>query len=525
MKPRARDVAGLELRGTPGALNAITDVTGVRVGHTTLIEGDGPPSWDVAQVRTGVTVMSRTTAGSGKRLFAGCPLNGNGELTGLEWVRESGTLTSPIALTNTHSVGVVRDALVAAQVHERDPRDLFWSTPVVGETWDGILNDVNGQHVTAEHLRAALESASADAVEEGSVGGGTGMICHGFKGASAPPRGSSRPGRAGTSSASSCRRNTPPQPARRRRCVRVGEALSARSSAACHAGRGCGSIIIVVATEAPSPDPARPARATADARHRAPRRGREHFSGISSSPSDGIAAFPAATTGARAAHGRRVHARERVHTDSSTRWRTPRGGGAERLARGRVDDGARPITANALEVDTLERVLGHVHDRTGFGSASLRGRFAAWSRSASAPRSSATTGSGSGTPGALPRAVGDDRCRREATQKVRVGSWSRTALAAPRRHRLGGGDGGRAPPGVRTSASARAERACAPRYATARLATLEAYCTLSANCFATVYGDRRTTRASPGRASAGFHRDERPCSKSLGSPDESPTAS
>ena len=183
-RPRARDVAGLRLRGEPGPDNAITDVPGVRVGHTTLIEGDGPLVVGRGPVRTGVTVVCPHEGRIWEEpLFAGCHrLNGNGELTGLEWVRESGTLTSPIAITNTHSVGVVRDALVAAQIRERDAQDLFWSTPVVGETWDGILNDVNGQHVTAEHVEAALAASSAGPVEEGAVGGGTGMICHGFKG-------------------------------------------------------------------------------------------------------------------------------------------------------------------------------------------------------------------------------------------------------------------------------------------------------------------------------------------------------
>lgn len=173
---RGRDVRGLTLRGEPGPHNAITDVAGVRVGHTTIVRGD--------DVRTGVTVIVPGAEPTWRApLFAGCHrLNGNGELTGLEWVRESGTLTSPIALTNTHSVGVVRDAIVRAQVREHDTDELFWSLPVTGETWDGLLNDVNGQHVTADDLDAALAAAHDGPVEEGSVGGGTGMICHGFKG-------------------------------------------------------------------------------------------------------------------------------------------------------------------------------------------------------------------------------------------------------------------------------------------------------------------------------------------------------
>jgi D-aminopeptidase len=149
-----------------GRHNAITDLEGVRVGHFTLVRGE--------DVRTGVTVVLPPAL----PLFAGAHrLNGNGELTGLEWIRESGLLTTPIALTNTHSVGVVRDALVASAVAEGG-----WSLPVVGETWDGVLNDVNGFHVTAEHVFEALREASSGPVTEGNVGGGTGMICHGFKG-------------------------------------------------------------------------------------------------------------------------------------------------------------------------------------------------------------------------------------------------------------------------------------------------------------------------------------------------------
>jgi D-aminopeptidase len=170
--------------GTPGPLNAITDVAGVRVGCVTLIEGDGPLVVGRGPVRTGVTVIvPRDGEISEQPLFAGCHrLNGNGELTGLEWVRESGLLTSPIALTNSHSVGVVRDALVRREVEARGPGKLFWSLPVVGETWDGCLNDVNGQHVRAEHLFEALDTAAAGPVPEGNVGGGTGMVCHDFKG-------------------------------------------------------------------------------------------------------------------------------------------------------------------------------------------------------------------------------------------------------------------------------------------------------------------------------------------------------
>jgi len=180
---RAREIGIAIGHAATGTHNAITDVAGVRVGHTTLIEGDGPLVVGSGPVRTGVTVVVPHERVGQALLFAGCHrLNGNGELTGLEWVRESGLLTSPIAITNTHSVGVVRDAIVAAAARDADPRSVWWSLPVVGETWDGTLNDVNGQHVRAKHVDQALASASAGPVAEGNVGGGTGMICHGFKG-------------------------------------------------------------------------------------------------------------------------------------------------------------------------------------------------------------------------------------------------------------------------------------------------------------------------------------------------------
>jgi D-aminopeptidase len=181
---RAREL-GIAIGGmAPGAGNAITDVPGVRVGHTTLIEGDGPLEVGRGPIRTGVTVILPHQGHVGEDLvFAGCHrLNGNGELTGLEWVRESGQLTSPVAITNTHSVGVVRDAVIAAEVRQRGPENVLWSLPVVGETWDGILNDIHGQHVKAEHVDRAIAGASSGPVAEGNVGGGTGMICHGFKG-------------------------------------------------------------------------------------------------------------------------------------------------------------------------------------------------------------------------------------------------------------------------------------------------------------------------------------------------------
>jgi D-aminopeptidase len=175
MRQRAREAGVVIGSVPPGPANAITDVEGVRVGHTTVVEGN--------DVRTGVTVILPTVDPWGGPLFAGPHvLNGNGELTGLEWVRESGCLTTPVAITNTHSVGVVRDALIVWEVERRAGEQVLWSLPVVGETWDGVLNDVNGMHVRPEHVAAALDSASPGPVAEGAVGGGTGMICHGFKG-------------------------------------------------------------------------------------------------------------------------------------------------------------------------------------------------------------------------------------------------------------------------------------------------------------------------------------------------------
>jgi D-aminopeptidase len=180
---RYRDL-GLTVGDLPtGPLNAITDVDGVKVGFTTLVRGDGPLVRGEGPVRTGVTVIIPHDDIGAAPVFAGCHrLNGNGELTGLEWVRESGQLTTPVAITNTHSVGVVRDAIVASEMASHVDGGSHWGLPVVGETWDGTLNDINGFHVRTEHVETALASASGGPVAEGNVGGGTGMICHEFKG-------------------------------------------------------------------------------------------------------------------------------------------------------------------------------------------------------------------------------------------------------------------------------------------------------------------------------------------------------
>ena len=174
-KPRARAL-GIPFGGTPGRWNAITDVPGVEVGYTTLIEGES--------VRTGVTgIHPRGAAGAGDPVAAGFfAQNGNGEMTGISWIAESGTFCGPVAITNTHAVGIAHAAIVAWTVKHHPELGDDWSLPVAAETWDGYLNDVNGHHVTEEAAVAALESATSGPVEEGSVGGGTGMICYEFKG-------------------------------------------------------------------------------------------------------------------------------------------------------------------------------------------------------------------------------------------------------------------------------------------------------------------------------------------------------
>jgi D-aminopeptidase len=182
--PRARDL-GVPFDGTPGPFNAITDVKGVEVGHTTLISGSGPLKVGIGPVRTGVTAIFPRGKDSLDSVFAGWfTLNGNGEMTGTTWVEDSGFLDGPVLTTNTHSVGVVRDAVIAWRIKHAPPDEegYFWSLPVVAETWDGELNDVNGFHVKPEHVFHALDTAHGGPVEEGSVGGGTGMICNEFKG-------------------------------------------------------------------------------------------------------------------------------------------------------------------------------------------------------------------------------------------------------------------------------------------------------------------------------------------------------
>ncbi|MEO5721268.1 MAG: P1 family peptidase [Chthoniobacterales bacterium] len=181
---RARAL-GIPFDGTPGPLNAITDVAGVTVGYTTLIDGQGKLEVGQGPVRTGVTaVLPRGEGSFNDPVYAGVfSLNGNGEMTGTAWIEESGFLEGPVVITNTHSVGVARDAVIAWRVSKGgpDPTGFLWSLPVVAETWDGYLNDINGFHVKPEHVIHALETAQGGALKEGSVGGGTGMIAYEFK--------------------------------------------------------------------------------------------------------------------------------------------------------------------------------------------------------------------------------------------------------------------------------------------------------------------------------------------------------
>jgi len=184
-KPRARDL-GVPFDGAPGPNNAITDVAGVTVGHTTLISGEGKLVVGKGPVRTGVTaILPRGKETMMNPVFAGWfAQNGNGEMTGTTWVEESGFLEGPLMITNTHSVGVVRDAVIQWRVEHGQPdaSGYWWSLPVVAETWDGWLNDINGFHVTADDAFHAIDTAHSGHVDEGNVGGGTGMVCNGFKG-------------------------------------------------------------------------------------------------------------------------------------------------------------------------------------------------------------------------------------------------------------------------------------------------------------------------------------------------------
>ncbi|HJQ26429.1 MAG TPA: P1 family peptidase [Blastocatellia bacterium] len=254
-RPRARDL-GLPFDGTPGPLNAITDVKGVEVGHVTLISGDGKLQVGVGPVRTGVTaILPRGKQSVSAPVFAGWySLNGNGEMTGTTWVEESGFLEGPVMITNTHSVGTVRDAVVAWRVAHgpADASGFWWSLPVVAETYDGFLNDVNGFHVKEKHALEALDTARGGAVAEGNVGGGTGMVCYGFKGGIGTASRKLDDKGGGYTVGVLVQANFGRRDQLRVAGVPVGQELADLKAAANDVGRDdVGSIIIVVATDAP----------------------------------------------------------------------------------------------------------------------------------------------------------------------------------------------------------------------------------------------------------------------------------
>ncbi|HTQ54913.1 MAG TPA: P1 family peptidase [Bryobacteraceae bacterium] len=243
---RGRDL-GIPFQGSPGPLNAITDVAGVAVGHRTLISGEGRQA-----VRTGVTVVFPRGRQSPDPVFgAWFSLNGNGEMTGTTWVEESGLLTTPVLITNTHSVGVVRDAYIKWQVAHSGKSDSDeWSLPVVAETWDGFLNDINGFHVGERDVVAAVQSAQGGPVAEGNVGGGTGMVCYGFKGGIGTSSRKVGPYTVGVLVQCNCGRRALLHIAG----VPVGREITGNVPYAANyrrPGEDVGSIIIVVATDAP----------------------------------------------------------------------------------------------------------------------------------------------------------------------------------------------------------------------------------------------------------------------------------
>lgn len=253
---RARAL-GIPFDGTPGALNAITDVEGVTVGYTTLVDGEGKLEVGKGPIRTGVTaVLPRGAASFDDPVYAGVfSLNGNGEMTGTAWIEEGGFLEGPLMITNTHSVGTVRDATIAWRVSKGgpDPTGFLWSLPVVAETWDGYLNDINGFHIKPEHATQALDSAKGGAIAEGSVGGGTGMICYEFKGGTgtasrviankAADNTAAQPSKVGVLVQSNCGRRAQLTIAG----VPVGKEITENKVFS----KENGSIIIVVATDAP----------------------------------------------------------------------------------------------------------------------------------------------------------------------------------------------------------------------------------------------------------------------------------
>jgi len=248
--PRARDL-GVPFEGSPGPLNAITDVAGVTVGQVTLIEDLA----DGRKVRTGVTaILPRGRATITTPAFAGSfSLNGAGEMTGRAWIEESGMLDGPVLLTNTHSVGTVHQAAIEWRVKQGNPDSsgYWWSTPVVAETWDGELNDVNGFHVKPEHVFAAIDGAKPGPVDEGNVGGGTGMICHMFKCGIGTSSRKVDVNRHGYTVGSLVQANYGSRSSLRIAGVPVGLELPTRAQRGKQDRGDTGSIIIVIATDAP----------------------------------------------------------------------------------------------------------------------------------------------------------------------------------------------------------------------------------------------------------------------------------
>jgi L-aminopeptidase/D-esterase-like protein len=248
-RPRARDL-GVPFDGTPGQLNAITDVKGVEVGYTTLISGEGK-----AAIRTGVTAIFPQGKKFNGRVFAGWhTLNGNGEMTGTAWVEESGGLGSPVLITNTHSVGVVRDAVIEWGTKRETGIGYSgdFSLPVVAETYDGFLNDINGFHVKKEHVFQALDNAKTGAIAEGNVGGGTGMMAHGFKGGTGTASRILTEKDGGYTVGVIVQANYGSRPLFRIAGVPVGQEIKdLMPTAGKQSENGQGSIIVVVATDAP----------------------------------------------------------------------------------------------------------------------------------------------------------------------------------------------------------------------------------------------------------------------------------
>jgi D-aminopeptidase len=254
---RARDLK-VPFEGTPGPFNAITDVPGVTVGHTTLISGDGKLQRGVGPVRTGVTAILPRGAANPAPVFAAYfSQNGNGEMTGTAWLEESGFAESPVLITNTHSVGLVRDSVIKWQLAEADKghRSMpLWSLPIVAETWDGFLNDINGFHVQEQHVFAALNGAATGPVAEGSVGGGTGMVCYGFKGGIGTSSRKLAEAAGGYTVGVLVQCNCGRRPQLLIAGVPVGKEIPGQDPYAANlspGGQELGSIIIVVATDAP----------------------------------------------------------------------------------------------------------------------------------------------------------------------------------------------------------------------------------------------------------------------------------